>query len=154
MVGGPDLLGVLNASQPEVDSDDSEGVAVEQVTGTLSSNPNVVEPLSVPCKPLKLISAVETRWWARYRSCRRLLQLQTAVTLLLGEGVEGMAIPTAQQWDVFACLVDVMGPYADISYALESEQITAPYCLQFIVKLLNVGSKRWLVSPKYSGRTE
>lgn len=55
-----------------------------------TGNANILMDVGVPTKPLKLVSAVDTRWWARFAALKRIFKLKQAVTILLSEGIEGV----------------------------------------------------------------
>lgn len=117
-------------------------------------NANIHTDIGVPSKVLKLVSAVDTRWWARYTALKRIYKLRESIALLLTEGVEGLTPPSALAWDTCACLLDVMGPLAEVTQVLETQDVSSPYLLRQVVRMLLAGQEPWKKSERYSGRSE
>jgi len=82
-----------------------------------------------------LIPDVDTRWFSKVPSARRLYELRDAVGFVLA-GHEDVLSPTPDQWSAVKWFVETMKPLHNLSVLLEASRkttISAVYCFLFII---------------------
>ena len=82
-----------------------------------------------PIHPLKMVKLVKTRLWAWYKALGHIYEFK-AVKLYTADVNAGIDPLQLGDWSVMARLLGVMGPIADVGFALEQNPVTSPYVLR------------------------
>lgn len=107
-----------------------------------------------PNTVLRIPTVGITRWNSTWSNMKRVYALKKPL-MVYAIDHNDIDVPTPFEFERIADLVDVLGPVADVTIAMqESTSPNSPKVLSVILRMVSAGiDKPWLASTSHSGRT-